>query len=669
MKSVEKMSSFTPKQFHCPDCGKEFSKEKKLLSHLKVHSTRKTYKCEVCKLTFSQKSLYKKHIRLHFEKGTCNCPKCGKVFVRHSWLKKHLDHQCNDSDQNTKFVCRDCGKMYDSLAGVRSHLRKGKHMVPVFMCYYCKCVCSCSEALFFHVLQHGNVDLITVGVDKEQQLVCFSTSKIREKVDVTEFKPDSTSEDNRDIGKALSESILEADELENLTHMSENIGQQNIMQSSNISLLAGDMSQCQSETFEDLYNETPDDAIHCCEKDTEIVMPCQEKEDTFNLVSPIDSLKAILPQDGICSESVSQNNDNFAGENYVCSAQRRQENLHPSCDVIAKKMPKLLNLYPDEERSVEDNMCSVRGNSIMLQNEVSLPHNGICSEVQADPVTSRHNESLPYTTPLVNTMFLPPLFLIHNTLPINPNIHHQNTFLTGERLIDNQPMPDNTSATTIMDELKNMTDEITVPHKKKKRNSRYGKKYPGIFQLKKNDTSHYMSPHKKQTNTPQLPLQAVAAVNSNLLMSQSTNCLSSDHTLTFPQENRIQRLEDLVNLTEQMNGSNSDMFKIENSNHYHNQTLQEKNQSCNVFWEILIGNDESDGKIVNSMSASFRNQSNIQNNGQNCTGEIFSSNRAPTEKEVNLKLACDISTIRCQQQLRSKEGIGVEDYIKKFMWL
>ncbi|XP_066952078.1 uncharacterized protein [Macrobrachium rosenbergii] len=349
-----------------------------------------------------------------------------------------------------------------------------------------------------------------------------------------------------------------------------------------------------------------------------------------------------------------------------------QQNQVKRTFMINKKMPKLLNLYPEEERSGEDSSCAVRGNNIMLENEVSMPHNIICSELQADPVTSRHNEIISYTTPLVNTMFLPPLFLIRNTLPMNSSIPHQNTFLMGERIIDNHIMQDNTSATTIMDELKNMTDEITVPRKKKKHLSRLGKKYPEIFHLRKNVATNFIKPHNQKVNSSQLPLQNYATINNNVIMSQSASSVLTDHTLVLHQENRIQRLEDLVNLTEQMNATNTDLLRKENSNQYHTQNFQEKNKSCNVFWEILIGNEDSDGKLVNSISASLRNQSNIRNKGQRGTSsEIFLNNATPSESgEGNLKAVCDIQTLGCQQQQhRSKEGIAVEDYIKKFMWL
>ena len=671
------MTSPVSKPFHCSDCGKEFSKEKKLLSHFKVHSTGKTYKCEVCKLTFAQKPLYKKHIKKHFENGSCNCPKCGKMFVRRSWLRRHLSVPCDEHTQNNnKFICKDCGKMYDSLAGVRSHLRKGKHILPVFMCYACRWVCSTSKALFIHVLQHNDADLIVVGVDKEQRLEYFSTSKIRARADVAKLwskatipnseatvereppalididthddlleQDDSLGEhiENDNLGEPTENNILnEQTENENLNEQTENCDLGDTMQSTIAS------AQDEFALQERIVSPFPSAYEEACTEGLGETVLSQENAVQISAMSPIESLKAIVSDNNETpNEKKSQNQCDPQDDNATSEKKPSNDNLQQNIDLIPKKMPKLVSLYPEEQ--LLDNNSNLGNGNVVLQNDMQMSNGLMCNSMTADPVT------MTYTAPpIVNTMFLPPLFLVQNNVPTTQNIRPQNTYLMGDTLMDNLHMIEKPSGVTIMDELKSMTNEIALPKKKKKRQGRLGKKYTGVFKsIKKNDAS----PSDETATASKIKeVQLLPEVNE-------ITPHSSVPTITYLKQdsynNTVKGHCNSLTIKEENGGYNGNLYLNDKDNHPRSDA-----------WETLMGSDEGDVSVLSSTSSSFKNKQ--QTNAKNKKGVKSIRNLSSTtiirENQDLQKNPKESTVVKCQQQ-NPKDGIGVEDYIKKFMWL
>ncbi|XP_069187283.1 uncharacterized protein [Procambarus clarkii] len=166
------MSANNLKCFHCPDCSKEFSKEKTLIKHFKVHSSGKSYRCKMCYSVYPSKRQYNEHKKTHLENEYSTCSECEKQVLKTSLSRKCCD-ECNLKPK--KYLCEKCGKAYDSLMGVRFHIQKGKHSTLFSQCFSCGLTFQSNMALFFHLTQHPDFNIRIVEASEEN--VEYSGSK------------------------------------------------------------------------------------------------------------------------------------------------------------------------------------------------------------------------------------------------------------------------------------------------------------------------------------------------------------------------------------------------------------------------------------------------------------------------------------------------------------
>lgn len=68
--------------FQCEVCGKAFSKNCSLKSHVRTHTGETPYPCEVCGKAFSEKSNLRKHMRTHTGEIPYSCEICAQAFSR-----------------------------------------------------------------------------------------------------------------------------------------------------------------------------------------------------------------------------------------------------------------------------------------------------------------------------------------------------------------------------------------------------------------------------------------------------------------------------------------------------------------------------------------------------------------------------------------------------------
>ena len=114
------MSVHTREQpFACVDCGKRFSKKAYLRSHKKVHTGEKPFGCDVCGKRFSRNEHLKTHMRVHTGEKPFGCDDCGKRFSRNTLLKTHMRVHTGEKP----FSCDFCGKRFNQVSNLKTHMR------------------------------------------------------------------------------------------------------------------------------------------------------------------------------------------------------------------------------------------------------------------------------------------------------------------------------------------------------------------------------------------------------------------------------------------------------------------------------------------------------------------------------------------------------------------
>ncbi|XP_015241213.1 PREDICTED: zinc finger protein 184-like isoform X2 [Cyprinodon variegatus] len=118
------------RKYECPDCGMSFIRRTRLISHLRVHRSKRLQqlpKCDQCNKVFMSGKSWASHVELHRERRFW-CLSCAQGFTTELLLDKHLqNHNADDQGiQNAKplrsppkpqprnmtFHCVHCGKGY-----------------------------------------------------------------------------------------------------------------------------------------------------------------------------------------------------------------------------------------------------------------------------------------------------------------------------------------------------------------------------------------------------------------------------------------------------------------------------------------------------------------------------------------------------------------------------
>nr|XP_045011481.1 zinc finger protein 426-like [Jaculus jaculus] len=78
------------KPHECKECGKAFTTNSGLTTHIRSHSRRKAYECKECGKVFGKSSGLIEHMRSHTGEKPFECNQCGKAFASSSYLIAHL---------------------------------------------------------------------------------------------------------------------------------------------------------------------------------------------------------------------------------------------------------------------------------------------------------------------------------------------------------------------------------------------------------------------------------------------------------------------------------------------------------------------------------------------------------------------------------------------------
>ncbi|KAF9969172.1 hypothetical protein BGZ73_008596, partial [Actinomortierella ambigua] len=124
-----------PASFVCQaeGCGKEFSRQYNLTSHMKTHSEERPFPCGICHLAFARRHDRERHSRLHTGYRPYKCRYCRSGFMRNDALHRHYRECTATNPQPTAEALASSSSSSTSAANVTAAVSSANIPVATFI--------------------------------------------------------------------------------------------------------------------------------------------------------------------------------------------------------------------------------------------------------------------------------------------------------------------------------------------------------------------------------------------------------------------------------------------------------------------------------------------------------------------------------------------------------